>query len=138
MNPTRGFACINELDFGVPLKAAMSAIFRLKLSGATYRTVVLEAHRFDGTAALESGIVDAVGGLDEALGLIASRKLVEKPRTGIYGLMKTEMYRESVALLSEEGHLCEEERVGAILDAEEERKEKGRKRVEEIKEKAKL
>ncbi len=27
MNPERGFACLNELDFGAPLRPPMSAIF---------------------------------------------------------------------------------------------------------------
>ena len=45
-NPHRGYLCLNELDFGAPLKAPMAAVFRQKLpSPATYRTLVLEAIR---------------------------------------------------------------------------------------------
>src|ERR1700712_3122492 len=55
-NPTRGFLCLNELDLGVPLKPAMSSIFREKLSPQTYQAMVLEAKRFNGPTALEAGV----------------------------------------------------------------------------------
>jgi len=138
MNPSRGFVCVNELDFGVPLTAAMSAIFRIKTSPQTYRKLLLEAHRFGGPEAVEAGIVDAVGGLDEALRFVAERKLTQKPKSGIYGLLKSEMYRESVDLLSAEGHEREVKRVEANAVAEEERRAVGEKRVREIKGRAKL
>ncbi len=137
MNPSRGFACVNELEFGVPLKAAMSSIFRLKLAPATYRSVVLEAHRFSGPAAVEAGIVDRVGGLDEVLALVKERKLTGKAKTGIYGLLKTEMYRESVALLSEAGHAASEQKDREMAEGEDRRREAGERRVAELK-KAKL
>ncbi|KAK4451807.1 ClpP/crotonase-like domain-containing protein [Podospora aff. communis PSN243] len=129
MNPAKGFACINELDFGVPLKPAMSSIFRIKTVPETYRKLVLEAHRFDGKAALAAGFVDGLGGVEEAVKFVEERKLTEKGKTGIYGLMKAEMYRESVDFLSEKGHYREEERVLGMLDADAERKEEGAKRI---------
>lgn len=92
MNPERGFLCVNELEFGVPLQTPMMAIFREKLTPTTFRNVVLEAHRFGGRQALEAGIVDAVGGAEETLALIQGRKLQTKAATGIYGTMKEEMY----------------------------------------------
>ncbi|KAJ4339285.1 hypothetical protein N0V85_009887, partial [Neurospora sp. IMI 360204] len=111
MNPSRGFACVNELDFGVPLKPAMSAIFRLKCVPQTYRKLVLEAHRFGGQEAKEAGIVDETGGLEEVMRFIGQKKLTEKCKSGIYGLLKGEMYRETVErYLSVEGHGSEEER----------------------------
>ncbi|KAH6620663.1 ClpP/crotonase-like domain-containing protein [Chaetomium sp. MPI-SDFR-AT-0129] len=132
-NPSRGFTCINELEFGVPLKPAMSSIFRLKLPAATYRNLVLEAHRFPGPAALEGGIVDALGGLEEVLKLVGERKLTGKAKTGIYGLLKAEMYRESVALLSAEGWARGEEDDRKMAEGEDKRREVGEKRVEELK-----
>ncbi|KAJ5189962.1 Crotonase core [Penicillium cf. griseofulvum] len=92
MNPDRGFLCVNELEFGVPLQTPMMAIFREKLTPVTFRSVVLEAHRFGGRNALQAGIVDAVGGAEETLALIQTRKLQTKAATGIYGTMKEEMY----------------------------------------------
>ena len=91
-NPDKGFLCVNELEFGVPLQTPMMSIFREKLAPTTFRKVVLEAHRFGGPDSLKAGIVDAVGGLDEVVGLIHERKLLNKAATGIYGTMKEEMY----------------------------------------------
>ncbi|KAJ5362775.1 Crotonase core [Penicillium brevicompactum] len=96
MNPDRGFLCVNELEFGVPLQTPMMAIFREKLAPITFRNVVLEAHRFGGRDALQAGIVDAVGGLEETLSLIQGRKLQTKAATGIYGTMKEEMYARTL------------------------------------------
>jgi hypothetical protein len=138
MNPARGFACINELEFGVPLKPAMSSIFRLKLAPASYRSLVLEAHRFGGQAAVDAGIADRLGGLDAVLDLVKERKLTGKAKTGIYGLLKAEMYRESVALLSEEGYAKGEEADMALAESEDKRREEAEKRLEGLKAKAKL
>ena len=139
MNPAKGFACVNELDFGVPLKAAMSSIFRLKLPAATYRQLVLEAHRFPGKQALEFGIVDRLGGLDDAvLELVRDKKLTRKAETGIYGLLKAEMYRESVKFLSAEGYEAEEEKDRKLIEAEDKRRADAEKRLQGLKAKAKL
>ncbi|GAP90557.1 putative enoyl- hydratase isomerase family protein [Rosellinia necatrix] len=99
----RGFICVNELEFGAPLPPPLSSIFRLKVSPPVYRTLVLEARRFDAKASLDAGLVDAVGDLDAALGLIRDRNLVVKGTKGSYGLLKEEMYKESVALLDVTG-----------------------------------
>ncbi|KAJ9246240.1 hypothetical protein DTO207G8_9156 [Paecilomyces variotii] len=98
-NPSRGFVCLNEIEFGVTLQAPMMSIFREKISPTTFRTLVLEGKRFPGPEALQAGIVDVVGGLEETLKFIKDRKLVLKPNSGIWGSMKEEMYRESLAIL---------------------------------------
>jgi enoyl-CoA hydratase/carnithine racemase len=95
-NPTRGFLCLNELDLGVPLQPPMSSIFREKMSPAIYKVIVLEAKRFGGKEALEGGIVDALGGLEDALKFVGEKKLAGKAKTGVYGALKAEMYRETV------------------------------------------
>lgn len=138
MNPAKGFLCLNELDFGVPLTPAMSAIFRMKTPAATYRALALEAHRFNATAAVAAGLVDGVGGLEEVLDLIKKRKLTQKGKTGIYHVMKREMYRESVAALSVEGGRLDGERLAKEREQEERRLVAGEKRVVELKTKAKL
>ncbi|KAJ5528362.1 hypothetical protein N7513_012521 [Penicillium frequentans] len=91
-NPDKGFLCVNELEFGVPLQTPMMSIFREKLTPTTFRNVVLEAHRFGGRDSLKAGIVDGVGSLNDVLDLIHDRKLINKAATGIYGTMKEEMY----------------------------------------------
>ncbi|KAF2176439.1 ClpP/crotonase [Zopfia rhizophila CBS 207.26] len=129
-NPARGFACLNELDFGAALKPPMSSIFRQKLAPATYRTLVLEARRFAGPAALDAGIVDALGSLPEALALVRDRGLTAKGTTGVYGILKMEMYRESLALLAAAGFEAEEKRAMALVTEDEERRERGLKWIE--------
>lgn len=96
--------CLNEVEFGMPLMPAMSSIFRIKTAPHVYRRLVLEAHRFDGPQALEAGLVDdvaadAVSGINAVLRLVQDRALTKKAATGVYGFLKAEMYRESVALL---------------------------------------
>jgi enoyl-CoA hydratase/carnithine racemase len=131
-NPTRGFLCLNELDLGVPLQAPMSSVFRQKVAAPqVYRSLVLEAKRFSAKEALETGIVDVLGALPEALALVAERALVGRPRTGVYGRLKREMWRETVAYL--EGSVQEERMVEEALEREEVRVEEGRRRVEEWK-----
>lgn len=129
-NPSRGFLCLNELDYGYPLKPPMASIFREKLPyPAVYRSMVLEAKRFAGKEALEGGIVDGLGGIEEALALVKERNLTEKGKTGVYGILKCEMYRESLAFL--EGHTQEEKRYAGILKDNEQRKIDGQVRVKE-------
>ena len=124
----RGLLCLNELVFGAPLKPAMAAVFRHKLPPATYRTLVLEAHRFGAEEALKAGIVDAIApaGLDDALKFVEERGLVEKPKSGVYGTLKAEMYQDLVGTLSGAGLEAEEARFDATQQAEGERKEFGK------------
>lgn len=120
----RGYMCINELEFGAPLLPPMSGIcessflqhssnhplftdytktVRTKLRPEVYRTTVLEARRWDAMAGLEAGFIDRLDGLAGALAMVEERKLTAKGKTGVYGLLKAEMYREQVALLEARG-----------------------------------
>ena len=106
MNPDRGFLCLNELDFGAPLLPPMASIFRQKLpSPTTYRAMVLEAKRFDARDALEQGIIDGLAGgggiVDDALRFAVDANLPEKAKSGVYGRLKMEMWRETVACLDD-------------------------------------
>ena len=129
-NPSRGFLCVNELEFGAPLKEPMSAIFRCKTSSPQiYRSLVLEAKRFGGPQALEAGLVDTLGGLEETLNLVKDKRLTEKGKTGVYGSLKAEMYRECVGYL--EGFEKGEERAQEIAKEVIERSEAGKRTVKE-------
>ncbi|RDL36589.1 uncharacterized protein BP5553_05941 [Venustampulla echinocandica] len=130
-NPSRGFLCLNELDLGVPLRPAMSSIFRQKLTPAVYKVMVIEARRFGAKEALDSGIVDGLGGLQEALKFIEERKLVTKGSTGVYGDLKAEMFRETVGYL--DGDEREEERSRGLYKIEDQRRKEGNRRVDEWK-----
>ncbi|KAL1877538.1 hypothetical protein VTK73DRAFT_8596 [Phialemonium thermophilum] len=141
MNPKRGFACLNELEFGAPLKPAMSGIFRVKLRDpAAYRSLVLEAHRFPGPEARDAGLVDALGETvgDVMEALVRPRRLVEKGQTGVYGLLKAEMYRECIGYLTPEGHEKGELWENWLKGEEEERKRAGQRAGQQWKAKGKL
>lgn len=128
-NPSRGYLCLNELDLGIHLKPAMSSIFRQKLVPQVYTQLVLEAKRFSGTEAHAAGIVEGLGGLEDALKFIGERKLTEKSKTGVLGSLKVEMWRETVAYIETlEG---EEEKFLAWNNQEDARMEDGRARVKQ-------
>ncbi|KAI0021968.1 enoyl-CoA hydratase/isomerase family protein [Xylariomycetidae sp. FL0641] len=136
----RAFLCVNELEFGAPLLPPMASIFRIKVTSPTvYRDLVLEARRFDAPAALQAGLVDAVGDMEAVMKLVEERALRKRGTTGIYGRLKAEMYRESVALLEATG---DSENNAKAQAAEKKRKGEGKKWYEQWKqgqgEKAKL
>jgi len=129
MNPHRGYICLNEVELGVPLKAAMSSIFRQKTSPQTYRTLVLEGKRYKALEALEAGVIDGVGGLDEVVAFVEEFKLVSKTDKGVYGKLKSEMWRETVALLDAPDE--EEEYKKRVKRQDEELERKARQRVKD-------
>ena len=93
----------------------MQSIFREKLAPQVYRSLILEAHRFPGPAALEAGIVDDLGALPEVLKLIETKKLLNKADSGVYGLLKADMYRATVATL--DNHVADEKALVEQMDA---------------------
>jgi Delta3-Delta2-enoyl-CoA isomerase len=128
-NPTRGFLCLNELDLGVPLKPAMSSIFRQKLTPQVYTEMVLEAKRYSGKEALEKGIVDGLGGWEEVVRMVDERKLTAKVEKGVYGLLKREMWRETLGYIDTlDG---EEVKFQEAEEKDDKRKEEGINRVKE-------
>ncbi|RYP66759.1 hypothetical protein DL769_005935 [Monosporascus sp. CRB-8-3] len=122
---SKGYMCLNEIEFGMPLMAPMSSIFRIKLAPQVYRQLVLEAHRFDGKEALSAGLVDVVGDLHALLDFVRDKGLVKKGVTGVYGILKAEMYRESVTLL--ESGVGGASQLPALQAAEKKRKVEGTK-----------
>jgi len=129
-NPHRGYLCLNELVLNVPLKPPMSSVFRQKVpSPHTYRTLVLEAKRFTALEALKEGIVDGLGGLGEALAFVEEMGLVARAQSDVYGVLKEEMWRETVEYLDDwEG---QERRLERLRNANEKRREESRERVKE-------
>lgn len=125
-NGSRGYLCLNELDFGAPLKPAMLSIFEAKLAPVSYRTLILEAHRFSAKEALEQQMVDRLGGWEEVVALVGERKLTQRSKSGVYGVLKQEMYREVIANL--EGHeervkkdVADEEKLERVAQGKEDR-----------------
>lgn len=111
-NPKRGYLCMNELDFGAPLKPAMLSVFEAKVSPTIYRDIILEAKRFNGPDALEAKIVDKLGGWEQVVELIGEKNLTEKAKSGVLRVMKEEMYRNTIeALAGWDDQAAKEEKV---------------------------
>jgi Delta3-Delta2-enoyl-CoA isomerase len=127
----RGFMCINELEFGAPLLPPMSGVFRVKCRADVYRTTVLEARRWDAKAALEAGFLDGTDGMEGVLELVREKDLISKGKTGIYGLLKAEMYREQLALLDATGK--DVVTFANVMEPEKKRKEELARRMQQPK-----
>ena len=92
MNPSKGYLCLPELHMGIPFQPAMISIFREKLTALTFRKLVLEAQRYKASDALEDGILDGLGGLDEAMAFARKIGLPGFGDTRVYGELKREMW----------------------------------------------
>lgn len=130
MNPHRGFLCLNELDFGAPLKAPMASVFRQKVPNPnTFRTMVLESKRYGALEGLKEGLVDGLGGMEEAVVFVREMGLLDRGKTGVYWRLKQEMWRETVGYLDqvEKG----ERRWEKEMEDYSRRQEEEKRRVEE-------
>lgn len=103
MRADRGFFCLPEIDIGLVFVPGMNALITSKLSGPAARDAMLTGRRFDGPAAEDSGIVDAVaagdGVVDEAVGLVGP--LASKPGEVFAGIRRG-IYDVAIAALLEE------------------------------------
>lgn len=130
MNPHRGFLCLNELDFGAPLKSPMASIFRQKVpSPNTFRTMILESKRYGALEGLKEGLVDGLGAMEEVVVFVREMGLLDRGKTGVYGRLKMEMWGETVGLLDnvEEG----ERRGEREMEDYSRRQEEEKRRVED-------
>jgi enoyl-CoA hydratase/carnithine racemase len=94
-NPSRGYICLNEVDLGIVIPSSIATMLRHMMpSPQMYRTAVLEGKRFGGPESLKAGLVDALGGMDEALKMIAERNLIAKSQLGAVGGLKEDAHRE--------------------------------------------
>ncbi|KAM3527189.1 hypothetical protein MY4038_006483 [Beauveria bassiana] len=108
----RGFFCLPELTYGLPLTPAMASLFRHKLpSAAALRDLALEAGQLTGPQIVDLGVADALAPTPaDAWKFIADRKLAEKAKPGVYGTIKSELYKDLIKELRGEGLEREEQR----------------------------
>jgi enoyl-CoA hydratase/carnithine racemase len=100
-NPSRGFLSLNEIFLGVGLRAEMSVIFLDKVaSHATRQSIIVEGKRFPGQESLSAGLVDALGGLDEAVKLIHDKKLLDLGKSPSYVTLKEGLYSHTLTVLN--------------------------------------
>ncbi|VVT48735.1 uncharacterized protein SAPINGB_P001925 [Magnusiomyces paraingens] len=97
MNPSKGFVCMNEVAFGADLKPPMMSIFRVKFGTQLTAKITLRAHRFPGAEALETGIVDALGGLPEVETLIKHKEISSYVKSPSYAAIRIELLKEVIA-----------------------------------------
>lgn len=76
---------------------------------------------------MEGGLVDALGTFEEAMKFIGERKLTDKAKMGVYGLLRREMYRETLGLI--EGYEGQEKYNEEMMKKEDKRTEEGKSRV---------
>lgn len=127
-NPKRGFLCVNEVEFGAPMHAPMVTVFREKLPAFTVRDMILEAKRFTGPEALQRGIVDGLGGLDETVAFIKDRGLQKKAASGVYANLREEMYPRLLGVLN--NHAGNDQWRENLENIKEKAAEESRKNVE--------
>ena len=136
MNPHRGYLCLNELDFGAPLQPPMASIFRQKVpSPNTFRTIVLESKRIGALEGVKEGLLDSVGGVEEAITLIQEMRLLDRAKSGVYGRLKQEMWGETVLLL--EDYKDSEQKESRSRERQDTRREQEILRVEQWERKTK-
>ncbi|ETI20809.1 hypothetical protein G647_07151 [Cladophialophora carrionii CBS 160.54] len=97
MNSRRGFWQMPPVNIGLH-HDGMGSLLRLKIaSSQVRRKILLEAHKYTAKTALEDGIVDYAaepGEMFEAA-LALAEKWKAKARTGVYGLLRDELFGEA-------------------------------------------
>jgi enoyl-CoA hydratase/carnithine racemase len=95
--------CMNEVDFGAAWPVSFAALVRAKVSATATRRFVVEGHRFTPPEARDAGLVDEIvaGG---TLGVLKraqeiAQEKAPKAREGVWGLIKTELYRPVIELV---------------------------------------
>jgi len=96
MNSERGFISMPPIDLGLHFDG-IGTLPRLKLRPQVARKVLLEAHKFTGKEALESGIVDEIGKLEEldGMAIALAEKWAPKAKMGVYGVLRQELWGEA-------------------------------------------
>ena len=101
MNSERGYACMNEIEFGAPIPKGMLGVIRsVAVSPLVQRKIALEAHRFQATEALQHGLVDATAQgtqatLDMALAL--AEKLRSRSAKNAWQSIRESLKEEALA-----------------------------------------
>ncbi|PWZ00173.1 ClpP/crotonase [Testicularia cyperi] len=103
MNESRGYLCMNEIDFGAPLPHGLQMALASKISDIkTMRKVVLEGHRFSAKEALEAGIIDATAAGQQAT-LDKSKQLADaikgKAKMNVWAANKEVIYHPFLKVL---------------------------------------
>ncbi|MDQ1519453.1 MAG: hypothetical protein QOI55_526 [Actinomycetota bacterium] len=100
MRTDRGWFCLPEIDLGLAFHPFMLALITARLPAETANEAILTGRRYDGSAALERGIVHAIAAED---GLLASAIALADAwtgkRPGTVGALKAQLHAGVVATL---------------------------------------
>ncbi|KZT29700.1 ClpP/crotonase [Neolentinus lepideus HHB14362 ss-1] len=92
---------MNEVHFGAPWPHSFASLFRAKVASAQLqRKIALEGYRFTPPEARDAGLVDHLVQGNTAAVLKAAQELADRvaplAKTGVFGLIKTDLYRNAV------------------------------------------
>ena len=101
MRSDRGFYCFPEVDIHIPFTPGMAALIQAKLTPQTAITAMTTGHRYGGTEAHTSGLVDGTAPEGAVLGAAVDliSPLAGKD-AGTLGAIKSTMFAPAVAALA--------------------------------------
>jgi Delta3-Delta2-enoyl-CoA isomerase len=91
MRPDRGWFCLPEIDLGMQFHPFMLALVRHRLPAPVVEEAILTGRRYDGPAAVDAGIAQAVAPLDD---LVSTAVGLAAPLTGKAREISTALKRE--------------------------------------------
>ncbi|PPQ83447.1 hypothetical protein CVT25_007038 [Psilocybe cyanescens] len=104
--------CMNEIHFGAPWPLSFTAILTAKIGDhRLHRKIALEGHRFTATEALQEGILDYIvkGKTTDILAKAEdiADKISANAATGVWGLLKLNLYREALEAMKKDIRLVD-------------------------------
>lgn len=96
MNSSRGYLSMPPINLGLHFPG-IGTLLRLKLRPDVARKMLLQAHKWTGTEALNDGVVDFVADPErmEGAAMEVARKWAPKAKMGVYSLLRGELYGEA-------------------------------------------
>lgn len=97
MNPTKGWLCMNELEFDAPLMGPLMSIYVSKFGGSVAHRISLNAERFTAKTAFDAGIVHAQGSWPEVEAIV--KRVAKYSGKTFYNQMRAGMLRDVLPTL---------------------------------------
>lgn len=98
----RGWVCLPEIDLGLQFHPLQLSLIQAKVSAAAVSESILAGRRWDATAGLAAGVVDAVAPEDELLRAAVDLALARSGKERkIVRALKSDLYSSTLALTPE-------------------------------------
>jgi len=103
-NKRNAWLCMNEVHFGAVWPLSFAAILRAKVGDhRLQRKIALEGHRFTAKEAHQDGLLDHLVDGKTAEVLAKAEEVADKfsanAQAGVWGLIKTDLYRDTLATI---------------------------------------